>query len=141
MAHEKTFYLKNGKVFSSLEKFAKELQTMKDDVFEHHVNPTKHDFKEWVNHSMKKENLAEALQDKITKIEVELEVLRHLVHDKSKKIAKKPEKKVPSKKADSKSTVKSKNPANKTSSKKAAKKPEKKASSKPAKKSPTKSKK
>lgn len=88
MAHEKAFYLKDGKVFSTLEKFSKELQTMTQDVFKHHVNKDKHDFKEWMKHSLKEEDLAKKVEKKINKLELELEVLRHLVHEqKSKKKA------------------------------------------------------
>lgn len=86
MEHKKTFYLTGGTVFSNLERFAKELQTMTDDVFKHHVNKDKHDFKEWIHHSLKEEKLANQLEDKIDKLEIELEVLRYLVHeDKPKK--------------------------------------------------------
>ncbi|MFT4244701.1 MAG: DUF5752 family protein [Candidatus Woesearchaeota archaeon] len=86
MAHSKTFYMQDGKVFSSLEKFAKELQSMADEVFKHHVNNEKHDFKEWIKHSLKEEELANKIDSKIDKLELELEVLRHLVHEqKSKK--------------------------------------------------------
>ena len=81
MAHSKTFYLQDGKVFSSLEKFAKELQSMADDVFKHHVNDEKHDFREWIKHSLKEEHLANKIDAKIDKLELELEVLRHLVHE------------------------------------------------------------
>lgn len=81
MAHSKTFYLQDGKVFSSLEKFAKELQSMADEVFKHHVNDEKHDFREWIKHSLKEEELANKIDAKIDKLELELEVLRHLVHE------------------------------------------------------------
>ena len=88
MAHKKTFNLHLGGKFSSLEKFAKELQHMKDEVFNHHVNDEKHDFKEWVKHSLKEDKLAENIEEKLDKMEVELEVLRYLVHE-SKKAKKK----------------------------------------------------
>ncbi|MCH8519396.1 MAG: DUF5752 family protein [Nanoarchaeota archaeon] len=96
MAHSKTFYMQDGKVFSSLEKFAKELQTMADDVFKHHVNDEKHDFREWIKHSLKEEQLANKIDAKIDKLELELEVLRHLVHEQKaqKKVVKKETKKV-----------------------------------------------
>ncbi|MFP4401986.1 MAG: hypothetical protein ACLFPL_02040 [Candidatus Nanoarchaeia archaeon] len=89
MAHEKAFYLKDGKVFSTLERFSKELQSMTKDVFEHHVTPHKNDFKEWMKHSLKEEELAQKIDKKIKKVEMELEVLRHLVHDKKKTSASK----------------------------------------------------
>lgn len=124
MAHSKTFYMQDGKVFSSLEKFAKELQTMADDVFKHHVNDEKHDFREWIKHSLKEEGLADKIDSKIDKIELELEVLRHLVHEaKAKKKvapAKKVEVKVEKKVVPVKKTVENKvTPEKKTKTTKA----------------------
>ncbi len=111
MEHKKTFYLTGGTVFSNLEKFAKELQTMTDDVFKHHVNKDKHDFKEWIHHSLKEEKLANQLEDKIDKLEIELEVLRYLVHEEKTK------KKTPNKKKTTykkkESTQKEKSPVKK----------------------------
>jgi predicted house-cleaning noncanonical NTP pyrophosphatase (MazG superfamily) len=111
MAHEKAFYLKDGKVFSTLEKFSKELQSMTKDVFEHHVNSNKNDFKEWMKNSLNEEKLAQKVDKKIKKVEMELEVLRHLVHEKNtsttkKESAAKTAKKAPTAKASKKKTTK-----------------------------------
>lgn len=88
MAHSKIFYLNGGKKFSSLKSFVKELANMPKHVYEHHVNGEKNDFHLWVKHSMKNETLAKRIEEKLDKIEMELEVLRYLVHDISKEKSK-----------------------------------------------------
>lgn len=122
MAHQKTFYLKDGKVFSTLEKFSKELQTMTQDVFKHHVNKDKHDFKEWMKHSLKEEELAKKVEKKINKLELELEVLRHLVHQKSNKKVTSTKKSEPKKvESKTKSATKKVTPAKKSKTSKTTK--------------------
>ena len=113
MAHQKNFYLNGGSVFSTLEKLSKELQTMSDEVFMHHVNKDKHDFKEWIKYSLKKEDLAGSVEDKIDKLELELEILRYLVHEEPKRKSKKfvstkisPKKELKPKALEKKSSVK-----------------------------------
>ncbi len=83
--HKKTFYLKDGKTFSDLKGFAKELARMPKDVYEHHVSSEKNDFSNWLKFSMNKEDLGKKIEKQVHKIELELEVLRHLVHDAGKK--------------------------------------------------------
>lgn len=77
----KTFYLRSGKTFTTLKGLAKELKKMGSDVYEHHVAEHKNDFANWVKHSLKKEALAKRIDGQISKIELELQVLRHLVHE------------------------------------------------------------
>lgn len=72
------------KTFSSLKGFAKELKDMSHDAFSHHVTPAKNDFAAWVGNSMDRKDLAKSIDKKIDKIEMELEVLRHIVHEESK---------------------------------------------------------
>ena len=92
---------------------------MTQDVFKHHVNKDKHDFKEWMKHSLKEEDLAKKVEKKINKLELELEVLRHLVHEQkpkkktdTKKVANKVNEEVkkvtPSKKSKTTKTTKTK---------------------------------
>lgn len=77
--HNKTFHLKCGKKFKDLKGLAKNLKGMTKDVFSHHVNKNKNDFSLWMTHSLKEEKLAKKINSKIDKIEIELEVLRHIV--------------------------------------------------------------
>ncbi|MDA3856605.1 MAG: hypothetical protein PF569_10205 [Candidatus Woesearchaeota archaeon] len=87
MAENKTFYLENGKTFNNLKGFAKNLKDMTHETLKHHVNEAKNDFANWVKYSMKEDDLSIKIGKKIDKIELELEVLRHLVHDEAKKKA------------------------------------------------------
>ena len=86
--HNKTFHLYGGKTFSSLEEFAKHLKTMSKDAFGHHVTGEKNDFSNWLRNSLEKKNLADRIEKKLDKIEMELEVLRHLVFEENKKTSK-----------------------------------------------------
>ena len=123
--HEKTFHLHGGKKFNSLKGLAKELKGMAHDTFVHHVNETKNDFANWVEHSLKNKDLAFKIEKRIDKIEIELDILRHLVHDddKPKKAA---VKKVAAKKVEKtavkKVVAKKKSPAKKKAAPKKAKK-------------------
>lgn len=83
---KKTFYLKSGKTFSTLKGLSRELMSMSYDVYEHHVNEVKNDFANWVGDSLNKKDLSKKVEGQITKIELELELLRHLVHEEGKKI-------------------------------------------------------
>ena len=89
MAHSKTFYLNSGKKFSNLKSFVKELASMPKEIYDHHVNQHKNDFATWIKHSLKEEELAVKIDKEIDRIQIELEVLRHLVHTPSKKSTKK----------------------------------------------------
>lgn len=90
----KTFYLKDGKTLKTLSALAKELKDMTDDVYNHHVNPAKNDFSNWVKHSLGVEELAGKIDKHMDKIEMELHILRHLMYEESKKKPSK-KKKVP----------------------------------------------
>ena len=81
MTHEKTFKLNDGKSFTTLRGFAKTLARMPLEVYEAHVNPQKNDFSNWMHHSLGKEELAKKIDGQISKVELELEVLRHLIHE------------------------------------------------------------
>ncbi len=121
--HEKTFYLNSGKTFTTLKGLAKELRGMSQDVYEHHVQPHKNDFAAWVKNSLKDEELSTKLEKRLHKVEIELEILRHLVHGETKKVSKKkkitakpatvPKKKEPKKKTTPKKVVKKKSSSKK----------------------------
>lgn len=84
---EKTFYLHEGGTFSNIKGFAKALVKMPGHVYKHHVGDEKNDFAVWTKYSLNNHELAERIDGQIDIIEMELEVLRHIVHDnlKSKK--------------------------------------------------------
>lgn len=85
MKNKKIFYLRSGKTFSSLKSFAKELKKMSNEVYSNHVTPLKNDFSNWIEHSLEEKELSKKISGHITKIETELEVLRHLVERTEKK--------------------------------------------------------
>ena len=80
MKREKKFHLSDGKVFTNLKGFAKVLLKMPQEVYNSHVNSKKNDFSQWMHHSMRKKELAKRIDGQISKVELELEVLRHLIH-------------------------------------------------------------
>ncbi len=96
MTEKKNFNLHNGKTFSTVKALAKELKNMSTEVYEHHVNPLKNDFANWLKNSVKDDVLAKNINGQINKIEMELKILRHLIHNNlktKKKIVKKTKKK------------------------------------------------
>lgn len=88
MAENKTFYSSDGNTFSTLKAFTRNLQTMDEDTFTSHVNEEKNDFANWMQFALKEEKLAKKVEELKSKDKIELEVLRHLVHNVKKKIAK-----------------------------------------------------
>ncbi len=82
------FYLKNGKELDGLRALAMELSEMADDIFSHHVNEERNDFANWIKYSLKEEKLAERMDKVITRVELELEILRHLIKNDKKKLIK-----------------------------------------------------
>jgi hypothetical protein len=61
---EHSFRLKDGKQVKSLYELALELAGMDDDTFQHHVNDSKNDFRNWILDIVKDEHLA----DKLSKV-------------------------------------------------------------------------
>ncbi len=81
---DKNFYLHSGKALSSVKTLAKELAKMPKHVYDHHVSKHKNDFAVWMKHSMKNEDLALKIDGQISKIEMELHILRHLLNESNK---------------------------------------------------------
>lgn len=80
--NEKAFYLNDGKDITDLKSLAKELRAMPQHVYEHHVNFNKNDFANWVKHSLNEHTLSERIGGHISRIELELQILRHLIDNK-----------------------------------------------------------
>ena len=81
MTHSKEFHFHSGKKIDSLKDLARELKGMSHDVYNNHVNEMKNDFATWINHSLGQVSLSNRIEGQINKIEMELEVLRHLVFE------------------------------------------------------------
>ncbi|MDP7115675.1 MAG: hypothetical protein QF632_04995 [Candidatus Woesearchaeota archaeon] len=67
---EHEFILRTGVTIKSLEDLSRILKKMDEEVFSHHVNDTKNDFKNWINDIVKDEQLADTLGSLIKKNEI-----------------------------------------------------------------------
>ena len=85
---EKYFYLEDGGVFKNIKELALRLDEVSDEVFRSHVNESKNDFANWVEHVFKEKELAEKLRGILDKKDFQIELLKHLVKGKTKKLKK-----------------------------------------------------
>jgi hypothetical protein len=81
LSHDKNFYLADGKILKTIKELGKSLRDMPMHIFCHHVRKDNNDFANWIRFSIGNINLAAKVEGQISKIELELEVLRHLLHD------------------------------------------------------------
>lgn len=117
---ENKFYLQNGNVLKNVEDLLVELQCMDEGTFNHHVNPQKNDFYNWIAGSIKDVQLADKIKGVNTK-----EELHCCVHERVHHLKKKCKKKACNKKT-CKNKVGKKNAGKSTAGKKyAVKKPAK----------------
>jgi len=66
-SEECCFWVYHGPVLKDLKGLSKELGKMTDDTFKHHVNKSKNDFANWIEHVFNEKGLA----DKIRKIKTQ----------------------------------------------------------------------
>lgn len=59
---KKHFYLKNGKALRSIAELAAIVESLPDDVFNHHVSERHNDFANWIKDVFKEEHLATAMR-------------------------------------------------------------------------------
>ncbi len=142
---DKVFYLYDGRILKNLLELKEALEDMEDYVFNHHVNPERNDFCNWIEFVILDKDLANELRRVKTKQstikKIKLAIVRELkkrTAAKEKKTAKKAvktAKKTVKKKATKKKTVKKKATKKKTAKKKSTvkKAAKKKASKKTAK--------
>ena len=79
--HDKRFVLKDGRVLKDLVELSHALEHMSDDVFNHHVNNSKNDFRNWVRDVFSQKELAAELEKAKTRSELQLAVLKHIVKE------------------------------------------------------------
>ncbi|MBI4150562.1 FAD-dependent oxidoreductase, partial [Candidatus Woesearchaeota archaeon] len=83
---KRCFYLRDGKSLNSIAQLASALETMPDDVFNHHVNADKNDFAAWIGGVFSEPLFAKALKKVKTKLQT-LELVQryiekgHFVHE------------------------------------------------------------
>lgn len=61
-AQGREFFLKDGRMLSTITELKNSLKDMKHDVFDHHVNEWKHDFAKWVHDVFEDKKLAVKLE-------------------------------------------------------------------------------
>ncbi|MBI2141569.1 hypothetical protein HYU16_04045 [Candidatus Woesearchaeota archaeon] len=79
--HDKRFVLKDGRVLKDLIELSHAIEHMSDDVFNHHVNAFKNDFRNWVRDVFGKKELAAELEKAKTRSDIQLAVLKHIVKE------------------------------------------------------------
>ena len=79
--HDKCFVLKDGRVLKDLVELAHSLDHMSDDVFNHHVNNSKNDFRNWIRDVFGQKELAAELEKAKTRSDLQLAVLKHIVKE------------------------------------------------------------
>lgn len=77
---DKRFVLKDGRLLKDFVEMAHALEHMSDDVFNHHVNAYKNDFRNWVRDIFGDKELAAAIEKAKTRAEMQLAVLKHIVN-------------------------------------------------------------
>ena len=77
--HDKKFVLKDGRLLKDFVELAHALEHMSDDVFNHHVNNFKNDFKKWVEDVFGEKELAAEIAKAKTRSDMQLAVLKHIV--------------------------------------------------------------
>ena len=95
---ENNFHLRNGKVLRNMKELSKELPTMDDETFSHHVNDERNDFYNWVKGTIGDNVLAngilpvhdkETMHKKLTSRVKTLEATRPVKKAKTKRVKKK----------------------------------------------------
>ena len=79
--HDRRFVLKDGRVLKDLIELSHALEHMSDDVFNHHVNSSKNDFRNWVKDVFSQKELAAELEKAKTRSDLQLAVLKHIVKE------------------------------------------------------------
>jgi len=85
---DKYFVLCDGRKLKSGKELADTLQLISDDIFKYHVTDTKNDFANWINDVFGEPDLAKKIRTLRNKMEVSVELYRHMF-DKLDKLTKK----------------------------------------------------
>lgn len=82
---DKYFVLHDGRTIKGIKELADIMDNINDEIFYYHVNDQKNDFSNWIRDVFNEITLAENIQDMRNKIDVQLEIYKHLMHDMHKK--------------------------------------------------------
>jgi hypothetical protein len=75
---DKYFVLCDGRKLKSGKELADTLQSISDDMFKYHVTDTKNDFANWINDVFGEPDLAKKIRTIRNKMEVSVELYRHM---------------------------------------------------------------
>ena len=73
------FVLQDGRKLGSIYELIDELETMHADLFKHHVNETKNDFANWIEHTFNEKSLAEELRELENNLDMQRAILKEMV--------------------------------------------------------------
>ena len=76
---DKRFVLKDGRLLKDMVELSHALEHMSDDVFNHHVNTYRNDFKKWVTDVFGEKELAAQIEKAKNRTEMQLAILKHIV--------------------------------------------------------------
>jgi len=77
---EKYFFLSDGGIVKNVEELAFKLDEISDDVFFSHFNEFKNDFAAWVEGCFMDENIINILRSAKNKYDMQVKLLKYLVH-------------------------------------------------------------
>lgn len=75
------FVLRDGRILNDFVQLSNSLEHMSDDVFRHHANDTKNDFRNWINDVFDEKELAAQVEKAKTREEMQLALLKHIVKE------------------------------------------------------------
>ena len=76
---DKKFILKDGRLLKDMVELSHALEHMSDDVFNHHVNSYRNDFKNWIADVFSEKELAAQIEKAKTRTDMQLAILKHIV--------------------------------------------------------------
>ena len=76
---DKRFVLKDGRLLKDMVELSHALEHMSDDVFNHHVNSYRNDFKNWIADVFGEKELAAQVEKAKTRTDMQLAILKHIV--------------------------------------------------------------
>lgn len=76
---EHHFVLQDGRAVKTIYQLVDELETMSEEMFQHHVNEYKNDFANWIEHVFDEKHLADELRYIENRIDTQRAILKELV--------------------------------------------------------------
>ncbi len=78
---DKRFILKDGRILKDMAELSNALEHMGNEVFSHHVNAHKNDFRNWISEVFGEKELSLEIEKAKTRSEMQLALLKHIVKE------------------------------------------------------------